>query len=336
MERWSREKAAAWHRAHNWQMGANYVPSNAVNDVEMWRRDTFSPDLIRKELQWAADAGMNTLRVFLSYHVWKQEGEVFLAHFEEFLTIAHSCGHTVMPILFDDCAFDYGADPVYGPQPDPDPNRHNGRWVPSPGFAAADDPGERPSLKAYVDAVIGRYREDPRILAWDLYNEPGNTGRQAESLPLLIEAFRWARALSPVQPLSSCIYTYEEDWLGMNTVIARLSDIINLHSYVSPEVTKAYIEAAEKASGRPVIVSEWLHRPFGNTIQSLLPWFHEKKIFVWQWGLVNGRTQTWLNWDTSKNADNDTSPWQHDILRADGTPYDPEEIRLLRLHSERG
>ena len=334
MERWSKEKANAWWQAQKWQMGANYVPSNAVNDLEQWRNETFSPEIIRRELTWAAQVGMNTLRVFLSYAVWKAEGQTFLDNFETFLSIAHSCGHRVMPILFDDCAFDYGADPVYGPQPDPDFNRHNGRWVPSPGFAASDDPAERPSLKAYVQAVILAHRNDSRILAWDLYNEPGNTNRKLACLPLLVETFRWARECDPVQPLSSGLYHYDEDWLGLNTVIAQLSDIINLHGYSSAEETISRVEAARKASGRPVIVTEWLHRPNGNTIHALLPWFKEHRIFVWQWGLVNGRTQTWLNWDITKNENNTTEPWQHDLLRADGTPYDVTEVELMRSLAE--
>jgi len=330
MERWTAERANAWYEQQPWMAGANYVPSDAVNNVEMWRKETFNPGLIRKELTWAAQAGINSLRVFLSYHVWKHEGDAFLDTFEAFLRIADECGHTVMPILFDDCAFDGGADPVYGPQPEPIPNIHNSRWVPSPGQSVQDDPAQLASCKAYLDAVIGAYRDDRRIILWDLYNEPGNTDRVLQCLPLLVSAFRWARAHAPVQPLCASIYNYSDSFLPINLTIGELSDIINLHTYMPPSQSRLLIEEARARGGRPVIVTEWLHRPNGDTLSEQLPYYHANRISAWQWGLVNGRTQTHLDWRPERNANGTSDPWQHDLFRSDGTPYDPEEVALLR------
>jgi len=330
MNRWSQEQINAWWAQQPWLVGANYVPSDAVNNVEMWRKDTFHPELIRRELGYAAACGMNTVRVFLSYIVWEHEGEEFLRTFETFLQIADECGVLVMPILFDDCAFDGGADPVYGPQPDPIPGIHNGRWVPSPGMGVQDDPAQQASCREYVHAIVGAHREDRRIVIWDLYNEPGNTDRMHRSLPLLIHAFQWAREMNPTQPLTAGMWRYTEDWSGINQVIADISDLINLHHYESPEETRR-LAGQYLASGRPVIISEWLHRPNGCTIQANLPFFKEKKIGAWQWGLIQGRTQTHLNWIAAVNADpDDPHIWQHDLLYPDGTPYCEEEIALLR------
>ena len=241
MKRWTAEKANAWYEKQPWLMGCNFVPSTAVNDVEMWSRDTFDPDTIRRELGWAHDAGMNTVRVFLSYTVWKAEGQVFLNHFDDFLQMAAENGMLVMPILFDDCAFDGGVDPVYGPQPAPVPGVHNSRWVPSPGFAVADDPEQTASCKAYVDAVVGAHKDDDRIVAWDLYNEPGNTGRKLLCLPLLVNAFAWARAWEPTQPLCCGLWAYTEEWKGLNRMMLELSDVINLHAYTPLEETKGLV-----------------------------------------------------------------------------------------------
>lgn len=330
MNRWTIEKINSWWDQQPWLMGANYVPSDAVNNIEMWRRETFNPSLIRQELGWAADVGMNTLRVFLSYAVWAHEGQQFLDTFEEFLQIAHECGHKVLPILFDDCAFDGGADPVYGPQPDPIPGVHNSRWVPSPGQAIQDDPAQTAACKAYLDAVIGAHRTDERIIAWDLFNEPGNTNRKINSLPLVIHAFQWARALNPAQPLTSGMWTFPDDLLPMNSIIAGLSDVISLHTYRNHEKTRALVEAAKANSGRPVWITEWLFRPRGDTIFENLPYFKEQKVGVWQWGLVQGRTQTHLDWSTWQIPNPSPDVWQHDLLYPDGTPYDPDEVALMR------
>lgn len=65
-QRWSQEKANAWYASQPWLVGCNYIPANAVNQIEMWYKDTFSPDLIDKELGWAEGLGFNSLRVFLN------------------------------------------------------------------------------------------------------------------------------------------------------------------------------------------------------------------------------------------------------------------------------
>lgn len=331
MKRWSLEKVNAWYEKQPWLMGCNFVPSTAVNDVEMWSKDTFDPETIRQELGYAKAIGMNTARVFLSYTVWKAEGQAFLDHFEEFLQIAAENEIHVMPILFDDCAFDGGVDPVYGPQPAPVPGVHNSRWVPSPGFGVADDPAQMVSCKEYVDAVVGAQKDDARIVAWDLYNEPGNTNRKELCLPLLVNAFAWARAHAPIQPLSCCLWTYTAEWNGLNQTMMELSDVINLHAYTPLEKTRELVAMARKEN-RPIFISEWMHRPAGSCIMDHLPWFREEKISVWQWGLVQGKTQTNLSWSTMGSGTPDPNPvlWQHDVLYPNGTPYRPAEIELMQ------
>ena len=70
---WSAEKANAWYSQHKWITGANYIPANAINQLEMWQADSFDPDTIDKELGWAESIGFNTMRVFLHSISWKQD-----------------------------------------------------------------------------------------------------------------------------------------------------------------------------------------------------------------------------------------------------------------------
>jgi hypothetical protein len=60
--RWSTERAQEWFDKHGWMVGCNYVPHNAINQLEMWQAETFDPFLIDKELGWAAGLGFNTVR----------------------------------------------------------------------------------------------------------------------------------------------------------------------------------------------------------------------------------------------------------------------------------
>ena len=331
MERWSMEKAKEWFARTPWQVGVNYVPSGAVNDVEMWMDGTFDPWLIGRETRLAARAGFNALRVFLSYTVWEREKELFLRHFEEFLTIAADAGLRVMPVLFDDCAFDNGSEAYYGRQPEPVPGVHNSRWVPSPGFSVQDDPEKEPSLREYVSAVVGAHREDGRILMWDLFNEPGNTDRTDKAVPLLKNAFLWARAESPVQPLTAAVWSFSPQMEAVEKVCIAESDILSMHAYLPLEETKRRYALLE-AEGRPVFLTEWLHRGVGNTYETHLPFFHEKKLGIFQWGLVIGRTQTNLSWDTMRGTpDPEPALWQHDLLLPDGTAYRETELALIRF-----
>ena len=329
MERWTAEAANAWWQSRKWQVGINYVTSDAVNDIEMWMDDTFNAPLIESELGIAASLGYNSVRVFLSFAVWYNEGERFLNNFDRFLALADKSGLSVMPILFDDCAFDFGSEPVYGPQPAPVLGVHNSRWVPSPGFAAQDDPAFADALKKYVFSVIGAHREDERILVWDLYNEPGNSKRFEKCLPLLEKAFRYAREAEPIQPLTAGIWEFNRNRAAEDFCLEN-SDVISMHCYSRLERLKERI-AAIMAQGRPILVTEWLHRPAGSTVEDILPFFAENKIGAYQWGMIKGKTQTNLSWSTMNGGTPEPEPalWQHDILHPDGTPYRREEIEVL-------
>jgi hypothetical protein len=48
--RWGAEKAWAWYRAQPWLCGFNYVPSTAINPIELWAPETFDPAAIDREL----------------------------------------------------------------------------------------------------------------------------------------------------------------------------------------------------------------------------------------------------------------------------------------------
>ena len=128
---WSVAKANEWYAAQSWIVGCNFLPSTAVNDVEMWQSQTFDPATIDKELAMARQWGLNSVRVFLNYVVWEAGPEVFKKNFATFLDLCEKHKITVMPILFDDCNFSGNIARV-GKQQDPVPGVHNSGWVSSP------------------------------------------------------------------------------------------------------------------------------------------------------------------------------------------------------------
>ena len=321
---WSIEKANDWYKSNAWILGFNYVPSTAVNSTEMWQSESFDVKTMDKELAAASLIGYNSCRVFLQYIVWQHEGEKFTNNFERFLTICKNNKLNVLPIFFDDCAFS-GREPYLGKQDDPKPGIHNSGWTASPGFTIADDAFCQENLKLYVQSIINKYKNDERILAWDLYNEPGNSNREAKSHQLLRNAFTWARECSPSQPLTTGIWAYKD----FDKIVLELSDIISFHDYTNIEITKNRIAMLKKYE-RPMICTEWLHRPNDNTFNSHMPLYKSENIGIYQWGLVNGKTQTYLNWDKEKNKEEMPKIWQHDIFTRDLKPYSEVEIKLIK------
>jgi hypothetical protein len=63
--RWSEAAANEWYAKQPWLVGGNYLPADAINDLEVWQADTFDSKRIDKELGWGQKIGMSTMRVFL-------------------------------------------------------------------------------------------------------------------------------------------------------------------------------------------------------------------------------------------------------------------------------
>ena len=61
--RWSAQRANDWYAKQPWLVGANFIPSDAINELEMFQSETFNPAVIYKELGLGESIGMNTMRV---------------------------------------------------------------------------------------------------------------------------------------------------------------------------------------------------------------------------------------------------------------------------------
>jgi len=327
--RWSESEAQKWQEKVGWLRGCNYIPRTAVNTLEMWQAETFDEQTIEQELNWAKKVCLNSVRVFLHYLVWSVCPDGFKKRLDRFLDIAYKRGLSVTLVLFDDC---WNQEPKLGVQEPPIPGVHNSRWVASPGRYYVLDRKAWKGLEAYVKDIVGSFSKDERVVVWDLYNEPGNEGMGEKSLSLVEASFDWAREVAPLQPLTVGLWqTNFED--AMHQKFIELSDVISFHAYEPPEgVYKKIMWLCSRFKQRPILCTEFLRRQVGNTFAALLPLFFQQKISWYFWGLVAGKTQTYLHWSSTESSD-DNNPlpnvWQHDLLHPDGTPFDSSEIELL-------
>ena len=339
--RWTEDRANQWYQRQPWPVGANFLPSDAINQLEMFQKATYDPAEIDKEFGWAESAGMTTMRIFLHDLLWKQDAQGFEGRLDNLLAIAQK--HHIKPVLvlFDSC---WDPNPVLGPQHPPIPGVHNSGWVQSPGTALGD-PAETPRLKAYVTGIVGKFASDDRILAWDVWNEPDNQGGgNYTNLPnkvqlvdeLLPQVFEWARSVGPIQPLTSGVWEHRSwddpnAWSPTERIQLTLSDIISFHNYGWPEDFEARIVSLQKLH-RPIFCTEYMARGSGSTIDTILPIAARHHVGAINWGLVQGKMQTYLPWDSWQAPYVNRKPaiWFHDLFYPDGTPYREREIDIIR------
>jgi len=321
---WTAEKANSWYNEHKWLTGANYIPATAINQLEMWQADTFDPATIDKELGWAQGIGFNTLRVFLHSLAWKQDSAGFKKRLDQFLSIADK--HHIQPlfVFFDDC---WNKEPREGKQPAPKTGIHNSGWLQDPGQPASADTANFPALEKYVKDVLASFAHDKRILLWDLYNEPGNSGKGDSTIPLLKKVFEWARAVNPDQPLTAGLW----DWSLTNLNILQVShsDIITYHNYDELSQHQRVVSIL-KSIGKPLICTEYMARTRNSRFASILPMLKKENVGAINWGFVDGKTNTIYAWDTPLADGSQPIEWFHDIFNKDGTPYREDEVNLIK------
>jgi len=341
--RWEEKKAQKWYAAEPWLVGSDYIPATAINELEMWQADTFDPKRIDLELGWAQQLGMNTMRVFLHDLLWEQDAAGFRKRIDEFLRISSKHGIRPIFVLFDSC---WDPAPKLGIQHAPTPGIHNSGWVQSPGAAALKDPAQYPRLEAYVRGVVGAFAHDKRVLAWDIWNEPDNVndGSYAKLEPadkvalvaaLLPKAFEWARAANPTQPLTSGVWT--GDWADPSKLSAtektqiEMSDVLSFHNYSPPADFKKHVLELENYH-RPIICTEYMARGNKSTFEGILPIAKQYKVAAINWGLVAGKTQTWLPWDSwaKPYVGREPAVWHHEVFHSDGKPYSQQEVDFIR------
>jgi len=329
--RWSEEKANEWYEKQPWIVGCNFVPSTAINQIEVWQEDTFDPETIDRELGWAKGLGFNTVRIFLHNLVWEENPEAFKDRLDSVLSIADKHHIKAIITFLTNGTFDDSMVPKLGKQKTPVPGVHNSGWVQSPGAEVVNDSTRWEPIERYIKDVVGTFKDDERVLFWSLYNEPENPRRGAYSLPLLRKVFEWARSVNPSQPLTSPIWKIPGDdrtALDIVSFLGENCDIITFHSYHDPETTQKFINLL-KAFRRPMVCTEYMGRTRGSTFENKMPIFKNENVGAISFGLVAGKTNFYYTWGSEEGSP-EPEVWFHDILRKDGTPHNQGEVEFIR------
>ena len=129
---WTTQRAINWHSRQPFLVGSNFIPSTAINQLEMWQADSFDLPAIDRELEWAESLDMNTMRVFLHSLLWQQDSAGFLKRMDQFLAVSEKHPVRIMFVLLDSV---WDPHPHLGKQREQvrcdssDPQTSESRWV---------------------------------------------------------------------------------------------------------------------------------------------------------------------------------------------------------------
>ena len=352
VQQWTKEQAWQWHRGQPWLRGCNFLPSDCCNRIALWQELDFERHLetADRELGLAAETGFNSIRVILEFIVWDQQHDGFLDRFDRFLAAAAKHGISTMVCFANDCVVpkdEKYRPPALGPQ-NFDWGYHGGRKnSPHSGYKDAvgynpvlDEPEAAARFYAMVSEIVARHANDPRIVIWDLFNEPGNGNRGEVSVPHVKRIFETARAADPSQPLTTGVWRGSDSagWTPAERLALELSDVISYHNYGGLDDNVYEIDFLRRF-GRPLFNTEWLNRMGAGQIAACFPLFYLEKIGCWNWGLVAGLSQTyephelmWNAYEANGGAGIDFTKWMHDLYRPSLRPYDPHEIDLIKKY----
>ena len=352
--RWTIEEANAWFDSYPWLRGCNFIGSDCASRIDMWQSYKSEEHLATadRELARAKEIGFNTVRLLIEFDVWLQERASFMDILEKYIALCNKHGQYVMLCLANEAVLPRGNEFV--PKPLGEQfyalGFHQGRLPLTeeqkalPAFHPLEKPEWKEKYLEMVTEVVTRYAKDPRVIVWNVYNEPGIVLGD-RCIPLLEMLFKTVRACDPVQPLTSDVWHWREFKDGKPTTnIGKFglenSDVISYHSY-QPLVKMVPIIEALKSFGRPVLMTEWLNRIARSDVKDIYPLFYLERIACWCWGFVVGKTQTHEPWDTLweqyERGDGDHydfTKWQHDLFRPNLRPYDPHELEVIKMYNE--
>ncbi|MCH9276761.1 hypothetical protein JS533_010835 [Bifidobacterium amazonense] len=281
--------------------------------------DRYGHDVMERDFTYAQRLTLNSCRPFFHMSRWREDREGFLAEIRDLVRTAWSKGISTTPILM----MPYFAD---GQKPYWSAPAHSNAPIPG-----CYDPANWAIGDAYVADVVNALKDEPGLLFWDAYNEPGWHGF-LQSVDDPVERARrfdlvWAhvrhvigviRENDPVNAIGVGHVRVEDNELSGT---AELADIIVYHDYLQSSrlVEESCRKAVEmgRRYGKPVINNETGCICRANPYELEIRLCNQYRIGYYLFELM---------------IPEETNQWSrvHGIVYPDGTVRDPSIVAAIQ------
>ena len=290
-DKWTVEQANEWYRKQGWLRGCNFMGSDCSCRLDTFQSYRHEERLktAEREIALAQKIGFNTVRIWANFDVYYAEPESYMEIFDKYIDLFAKYGQKVMVVLAYEEDLPRGD--VFIPKQMGEQKylvgSHFGRFplteeqqqlIPKHYMEYSET---RDKFIEMVIRTVRKYANDERIICWNIINEPGiRLGER--SIDIMKTLFEIVRAEDPIQPLCADIWNGIKDgklYNKIEEVAFELSDIVSFHSYQPYDRVVAEIRHHQK-SGRPVLLTEWLHRINHNDVHNLYPLFYLTNIYL--------------------------------------------------------
>ena len=220
--------------------GFNYQPSYGSTAVEIWI-DKFDAATVDHELGLGRQyfPNMNTVRLWLSPDAYIKNPEQFTQNFEATLTSCEKYNIKAIPTLFNN----WHSVPDFGGISEEMINY----WFHNYG---QDGEAENYVFRPYLEAMFKDHATDDRILAWDLCNEPFNSGSTEPYIPWLQHTYNMAKTLGAEQPIGVSV------GVGQLSYVEAFSDVLMIHPYFASSVNWDSVKAFASEHNKALLATE--------------------------------------------------------------------------------
>lgn len=214
----------------------NYQPSYAAHGLEIWNRLEDELETIDSEVASGKEhfPGITALRIWLSWDAFKATPTRYADKLGKLLDVLGRYDLKAMPVLHNGW---FGI-PYFGGIS----STYYRKWRKRPDWWG------RPALD-YINEVVKPFARDPRILCWDLCNEPQGSGIGVDFFKVQYDRCKELGAVAPIT-------IGNQPGVGNLRAMNAVSDVLSTHPYrAKGKDLQAMVDFARSVK-KPIIATE--------------------------------------------------------------------------------
>lgn len=197
-----------------------------------------------------------------------------------------------------------------------------------------------------VRTIVAPFKDDKRIIMWDIWNEPVMDTRDSVNLmkemDWIEKEVHWCREEQLSQPITASIFwdtSISSDttsvYFKRRREVEQMMDIHNFHDYMCSEHfgedARVMISKMKKMGNRPLVCTECLTRVNGSGLGRTLAEFAKEHVHFYIWGSYANNANWEVKW--GRTTYDVYEPMFHNIMYSDGDLIDFREVEDVRKYN---